>query len=62
LKQSISAPALSSRKLSVEAAGLIPMEFPVAKPRDADGRRNGRLSRILVVNALTAIASVDAIN
>jgi hypothetical protein len=46
LKQNISLPVLSSRQLSFEAAGLISLEFPVAKPRDIDGGRNGRLSRI----------------
>jgi hypothetical protein len=46
LKQSISVPVLSSRQLSFEAAGLNSMEFPVAKPRNIDAGRNGRLSRI----------------
>ena len=46
LKQGISVPVLSSRQLSFEGAGLNSMEFPVARPCDIYGRRNGRLSRI----------------
>jgi hypothetical protein len=45
-KQSTFVPVLSSRQLSFEAAGLISMEFPVAKPCDIDGIRNGRPRRI----------------
>ena len=46
LRQSTSVPVLSSRQLPFETVGLISMEFPVAKPRNIDAGRNGRLSRI----------------
>jgi hypothetical protein len=45
LKQSISAPAFSSRQLFVEAPDLISIKFPVAALRNID-ERNGRPSRI----------------
>jgi|SRR5580704_9159688 hypothetical protein len=64
LKQSNSVPVLSNRQLSFEAAGLISMEFPLAKPPQYRCRKKrSPESNWMVVNKLNAIArlSIDVI-